>query len=153
MRRDEDKAQRSDQHQRHAEQNGDRERFFAAVDVPCGIVVADDWDDTGLHRAERDEKERLPLIVKPKRRDRLVAEAGQYQVETEYIKGIRRLHQDIRYAKTENRRNMAWVHLCRGRAAEALFHHDERRHDLPRDGRRGSAGNRRCFAYSRPTRL
>ena len=127
-------AQCSDRHQCHAEHNGDGHCPAAAVYPLCGVVIAYQRHDAGLHCPQRDEEKCLPLVVKPQRRDRLVTEGREDEVKAEYVKGVRRLHEYIRHAEAENLLYVVRIQCPVRRGVIALFHHDQRCYYLPGNG-------------------
>ena len=131
------KAQRAHRHQCKTKQHGGGQRLAAAVNVVCSVVEADDGHDAGLHGSQRDEEEGLPFVIQAKRRDRLIGKACKNQVQTKDVEGIRRLHQHVRHAQTEDGLDVSGVLLESRRFAQSLSHHHQCSNDLSGDGRNG----------------
>ena len=124
------KAENAHKHQSRSKQDGGGQSLFAAADVPGRVVKADDRHNAGLHGAQRDEEKGLPFIVEAEGSHRLIGETGQNQVQAQDVKGIGRLHENIRNAQKEDLPDAPGIEMPGGRFPEALFHHDKSRHDL-----------------------
>ena len=114
---------------------------MAAAQVPGGVIVADDRHDAGLHGAQRDEKEGLPLIIEAQRRNRLIGKGLEDQVQTQNVKRVSGLHQDIGNAQPVDPPHQSRVQLSGGGRTESAPENYQRRHDLSRYRGNGRAGD------------
>ena len=104
-------------------------------------IIADNGHDAGLHCTQGDEEKGLPLVVKPQGGNGFIAEGGKNQIQSQDVKGIGRLHQNIWQSQAENLPDVVGEKCRLWWPAEALAHHNQGGHHLPCDGSHGSAGN------------